>query len=204
MYQPFYNPNNMIYYQNFNSIQHTQITLMAYVDAIIPQTPRLAAEYGKIQYFGALDLYVDDYVIMSLNHNDIPLAKLVAEMLDLAAEELITIGIEEALDFSKFPGGGTFSALAPMDRIRTLTLLEKIGVNPVMLPIPFQNNPGLIVSINGSLNRLTMMGYYSEWSGYGSTRLEAPNHRKLEYYPLSWQQVGYPGPSLGYRALRIR
>ena len=126
--------------------------LKLFVDAIIPRSPGLAEEYGKIQYFGALDLHTNEYMILSLNSYYIPLAKPVAEMLDIAFEQ-------------------------------------------------FQDNPGFILS-NSTLNRFTMMGYYSEWSGYGSTRLDAPGQRRLEYYPLSWDQVGYPGPSLGYRALR--
>ena len=109
---------------------YTQETFKAFVDAIIPRSPGLAQEYGKIQYFGALDFQTDEYLILSLNSYDIPF------------------------------------------------------------------------NITGSLNRFTMMGYYSEWYGYGSTRLEVPDQRRLEYFPLSWQQVGYPGPSLGYRALR--
>lgn len=48
------------------------------------------------------------------------------------------------------------------------------------------------------LSKLTMRGYYSEWYGYGSTRLNNLNQRILESYPLSWEQAGYPGPSLSY------
>jgi hypothetical protein len=108
---------------------NAQETLKAFVDAIIPRSPGLAEEYGKIQYFGALDLHTYEYLIMTLSSYSIPLT------------------------------------------------------NPLAV-------------------RFVMMGYYSEWSGYGSTRLEEPAQRRLEYNPLSWKQVGYPGPSLGYRALR--
>jgi len=204
MYWTFYNPDNkLINYQLNNSQQHTQATFQALVDAIVPRTPRLAEEYGRIQYYGALDLYTDEYLIMSLNHYYIPLAKPTAQMLDVAAEQLVLIrGNERLLDFSMYPGGGTFAALAPSDRFRALTLLEQLQVNLTNLPIPFQDNPELVLSITFALNRFTLMGYYSEWSGYGSTRLDTPNQRILEYFPLNWQQVGYPGPSLGYRALR--
>lgn len=60
--------------------------------------------------------------------------------------------------------------------------------------------PNEIYDIN--INRLVTMGFYSEWSGYGSTRLKPPNERVFEFPPISWKQVGYPGPSLGYHALR--
>ncbi|MEL7655898.1 MAG: hypothetical protein AAGU75_08320 [Bacillota bacterium] len=109
---------------------YTQETMKAFVDAIIPRSPRLAEEYGKIQYFGALDFHTDEYITFLLNHYNMPF------------------------------------------------------------------------SIMGSFNRFTMMGYYSEWYGYGSTRLETPDQRRLEFFPLSWEQVEYPGPSLGYRVLR--
>jgi hypothetical protein len=53
-------------------------------------------------------------------------------------------------------------------------------------------------NISGSLVRLTMLGYYSEWYGYGSTRFLNPDQRILETTPISWQQINYPGPSLSY------
>lgn len=204
MYWTFYNPdNNLMNNQNSNSLLHTQDTFRAFVDAIVPRTPGLAEEYGRIQYFGALDSGIEEYLIMSLNNYYIPLAAPTAEMLDIAAEQLVMMqGNESELDFSLFPGGGTFAALSPNDRFRALTLLEQLQVNLSTLPIPFQENPGFVLYILLELNRSTMMGYYSEWSGYGSTRLDEPNQRILEYFPLDWEQVGYPGPSLGYRALR--
>jgi hypothetical protein len=134
---------------------HTEEIFRAFADAIIPRSPELAEEYGKVQYFGALDLHTDEYLILSLNSYYIPIAKTTAEALDLASEQLVILSGDE-----------------------------------------------LILSAISALNRFTMMGYYSEWSGYGSTRLAAPDQRILEFYPLSWEQVGYPGPSLGYRALR--
>jgi hypothetical protein len=54
------------------------------------------------------------------------------------------------------------------------------------------------LAITSSLNRYTMMGFYSEWFGYGTTRLNPPNERKLEFDPISWEQIGYPGPSFSY------
>lgn len=193
----------MIHYQRNYSSQRTQETFQALVDAIIPRTLGLADEYGRIQYFGALDLHTDEYLSMSLDDYYMPLAKPTAEMLDVAAEQLVFMdGNNKSINFSRFMGGGTFAAIDPSDRFRALTLLEQLKVYLADLPLPFRDNPGLVRSITGELNRFTMMGYYSEWSGYGSTRLELPNQRKLEYFPISWKQVGYPGPSLGYRALR--
>ena len=189
--------------QNYYSHQYILYTFKALVDAIIPRTPGLAEEYGKIQYYGALNLHIDEYMVFTLNYYFIPLAEPTALMLDLAADQLVFNGENtRLLDFSNFPMGGTFAALAPIDRFRALTLLEQGRVYLLDLPIPYKGNEGLTLTIAGLLDRYTMMGYYSEWSGYGSTRLESPNNRRLEYHPLSWEQVGYPGPSLGYRALR--
>lgn len=192
---------SMITNQNNNSLQLTSETFKDFVDAIIPRTPGLAEEYGEIQYYGALDLYTDEFLILSLNSYYIPMGKAMAEMLNIAAEELAFIELnEESLDFSGFPEGSTFAALALSDRLRAFTLLIQLELNYSDLLIPFEDYPGLI-SITSNLNRLTMMGYYSEWSGYGTTRLETPNQRILEYHPLSWSQVGYPGPSFSYRDL---
>jgi len=203
LYGTFYNPNiNGINDQN-NSFDHTQDTFKAFVDAVIPRSPKLAEEFGRIQYFGALDLHVDEYMIMSLNNYYIPLAKPTAEILDIAAEQLVFMGGNNRLfNYLRFPRGGIFAALSPGDRFRAFTLLVQLNIKLEDLPEPYKDNPELVLSITSALNRFTMMGYYSEWSGYGSTRLMEPNQRVLEYFPLSWNQVGYPGPSLGYRALR--
>lgn len=174
--------NNMDNFEENNVSPSTQETFQAYVDGVIPRTPGLAEEYGRVQYFGALDLYTDEYIIYTLNYFDIPLAKPVAELLDLA--------------------GGTFAALSAADRFRVLSYLEQISGYLVELPEEIADNPGFVLTINSTLNRYTMIGYYSEWPGYGNTRLNSPDVRNLEFYPLSWQQIEYPGPSMGYRALR--
>jgi hypothetical protein len=93
-------------------------------------------------------------------------------------------------------------ALSQFNQLYALTLFRQLLINLSDLPLPFRNNPQLVILITNDLVSFTMMGYYSEWSGYGNTRLADPSQRKLEYYPLSWQQIDYPGPSLGYRAAR--
>jgi len=202
LYWTFYNPiNKMINYQNNNSLLYVQNTFRAFVDAVVPRTPRLAEEYGRIQFYGALDSLIEKYMILSLNNYYIPLAEPTADMLDIAAEQLISNEGKNRL-LTRFPGRGKFAALSPIDRFRVLSLLEEFATYLVDLPMPFQDNPRFAVSVTSELIRIAMMGYYSEWSGYGTTRLEEPNQRKLEFFPLSWKQVGYPGPSLGYRALR--
>ena len=203
MYGTFYNPGDKMMKYQKDSLRRTQETFQAYVDAIIPRTPGLAEEFGRIQFFGALNLHTDEYVTLSLDYYYIPMAEPTAEMLDVAAEQLVIMdGNKSLVNFSRFMGGSAFAAIDHSDRFRALTLLEQLNIYLADLPIPFQGDPELVFYTTSSLNRFTMMGYYSEWSGYGSTRLETPNQRKLEYHPLSWKQIGYPGPSRGYRALR--
>lgn len=193
--------NRMINYQNNDSIQHTQDTFKVLVDAIIPRTPRLAKVYHEIMFFGALDFLIDEFMILSLNSYYISLANSTAELLDIAAERLLYIEGKERLFFdTRYPKGGTFAALSPSNRFRALILLEEMNIYFEDLPMTFREHPELILYITSALNRLTMMGYYSEWFGYGSTRLMTPNQRILEFSPLSWRQVGYPGPSFSYRA----
>jgi hypothetical protein len=204
MHGTFYNPDNQgVKISSYYSDQYIMETFKALVDAIIPCTPGLAEEYGKIQLFGALYFHTDEYLTVTLNHYSIPLAEPTAAMLDTAAEQLVFLGKNSRLlDFSSYPGGGTFAALAPGDRFRAMTLLDKLEVNLSDLQYPYKDNPDFVITFTGALIRYTMIGYYSEWAGYGTTRLESPNDRKLEFYPLSWEQINYPGPSLGYRAVR--
>ncbi len=166
------------------SQQSIHNTFLAFADTIIPRTPGLAEEYGRIQLYGAVDLYIDEYLIMSLNSTEVPLTEPIVETLDIAAVQL---------------GGSSFASLSYNDRLRALNLLTQSDIDPALLPAPFTGNLGYEQYTIGYLIRLVFLGYYSEWSGYGSTRLAPPEQRTLEYFPVSWQQIGYPGPSLGYR-----
>ncbi|BBF41717.1 hypothetical protein lbkm_0397 [Lachnospiraceae bacterium KM106-2] len=176
--------------------QYTYITIMALVDSIIPRTPLLAELFGEVLLYGALDLYTDEYMVMILNNYTIPLSDVTAQMLNIAAKEYMgSKGIVSNDDPQRYT---LFVTLSSIQRFQALTLLDNIEVyfSDVIF---FQQYPGLL-SIASSINRFTMLGYYSEWYGYGTTRLEQPNSRVLQYYPLSWDQVGYPGPSLSYIA----
>ncbi len=161
----------------------------ALVDAIIPRTMELAELYGDVMYYGALDLKTDEFLILSLNEFYVPLAEATAELLELFAEMLWMRNTSE---------GQAFLSLSPSEIFLLLTRVDKIGDNFANLPLRFQDNSALVLTISNFLTRLTMMGYYSEWYGYGSTRLETPNKRTLKFRPLSWRQVGYPGPAFSY------
>ena len=172
----------------------------AFVDSIVPRSPDLAELYGMIQYYGALDFNTDEYLIMSLGSLSVPVAILGAEILNTAARQYLYERDGEA-NVEPPLNGSYFASLTMDERLAVMAVLlgpERINYLPV------QENFGLddILPIFPIMNRLTFMGYYSEWWGYGTTRILPPNQRVLEYYPGSWEQIGYPGPSLGYRAAR--
>ncbi len=64
-------------------------TFKAFADAVIPRSPELTQQYGRVQYYGALDLYTGEFIILSLDSLVVPLALPVAETLNIAAEQLL-------------------------------------------------------------------------------------------------------------------
>ncbi|MEH7418994.1 hypothetical protein V7266_27575 [Neobacillus drentensis] len=182
----------------------------AFVDAIIPTTPPHFNNLYNVQYFGAFELLIHEYIIWTLDHSisllkntNYSLSRQTAELLELGAQQfLLNSGNTQTLTFYKIPNNIFFSVLTPEDRLRTVTLLEQLTINPAYLPYPFNLNPRFVLPVMDFINRLAMFGFYSEWSGYGTTRLNPPNNRRLESFPISWIQVNYPGPSKGYHALR--
>ncbi|MBA4688532.1 MAG: hypothetical protein H2184_15380 [Candidatus Galacturonibacter soehngenii] len=172
------------------TLKQTKATLSAFVDAIIPRSEELAKEYGEIQYFGALDLLVDEYLYITLNEYQPDLAEATVEMLNAAAQRLVSrMENKKPLNLSE---GGLFASLAPSDRLLAIALLKKYQYSSSHLLYPYEN---IFYNVVDNLIRLTMIGYYSEWFGYGTTRLLQPNNRVLEFYPLSWNQIDYPGPT---------
>lgn len=128
---------------------HTVATFQAFVDAVIPRTPKLAKTLGPEFVSGALDLQVDQYLIWELDHSvtiqgyfipkRIVLSEPTAYLLDAAATHLIATGRAKYPHHElKFPGGGTFAALARSDRFRAITLLESLDIDLGCLPQPFQ------------------------------------------------------------------
>lgn len=184
-----------------SGVPHTRATFMAFVDAVIPSA------------LGALDLRVDDFLIWSLDHNisihgewgvrTIPLSAPTAGLLDAAAIQLIHSGaMKTPPNFSTLPDGGPFAALSPEDRFEVIHLLENSRVDLQVLPTPYKNNMGFVKFIVTNIHQLVMMGYYSEWFSFGSTRLAQPEDRSPKNQNITWKFVNYPGPSLGYREHR--
>jgi hypothetical protein len=194
-----------IKFQSNHTLLITQETFKALVDAIAPKSSELS--------IGALELHTEEYLIWTLNHIvtlvfvnkdiNVPLANATAEMLNIAAEELIKKDEKEkSMDSVFISQKGTLAALEPSDRIRAIALLEERQIDLTILPFPFSKNQGFVLAITRLLTSLTTFGYYSNWSAYDTTRLETPEKRILEEFPAGWKEVRYPGPSKGYRALR--
>lgn len=192
---------------------HTKATFQALVDAIVLSTPRFAVNMGSETAPGAVDFHVDEYMIWELDHSislqgDLAtvtflLSAPTAGMLNMAAINLIaTNRAKDPQNPSLFPGGGPFASLSRKDRLRAIVLLEQLDIDLYCLPVPYQNNAGLVKSMADALNRMPMFGTFSEWSGYGTTRLAPPDFRRLKFFPPGWIQVGYSGHAEGYRDFR--
>lgn len=162
-----------------------------------------------------MDLKGFEYVIWILDHSiaipiewqldliHISYSRSTAQLLDAAAVQLIRTGQAKHPGYgSPFPGGGLFAALSRRERLRAITLLERLEISLETLPVPYQNNLSLIRNMMDVLNQLTLFGHFSEWPGYGTTRLLHPDYRELEYFPPGWLQAIYPGPAFGYRDFR--
>lgn len=194
--------------KNPKTEEHVRATFQALVDALLPSISR----NGHPSFFSPIDMKVHEYVINGLNknisiqkqlqHRTFPLAIPTAFMLDIAATQLVYAQKAKPLTESSFPNGGMFSQLSKRDRVRTLSALENLQIDLYPLPSPFQNNGGMVKFVTDALNRFTLFGYYSEWPAYGTTRLNSPEYRELEFFPPGWYQAGYPGVSLGYRDFR--
>lgn len=189
---------------------HTVAAFRALVEAIVPNTPALAV-FGAEQTAGAVELHIHEYMIWELDHSlalflgthltIVPLSASTAQLLNEGSVQLVSAGQAQHAPNHAVWGSSPYSALSPADRIRVLAKLEQLNVDLGTLPPPYQNDGGLVVFMVDYLNRQTMFGNYSEWSAYGTTRLATPTARRLEHFPIGWKQVGYPGVSLGYRAL---
>ncbi|WP_100398834.1 hypothetical protein [Bacillus sp. FJAT-44742] len=194
------------------SQEDMQKTFIALMDAILPSTPKLGEKEGSEFTLSAYDMGVHEYVIYSLNHYislqeqfslaPIRLAAPTAELLNTASIHLLNTNRVETALKQTVPPKLLFPELSPSDRIRVLSMLESLDLDLFSLPYPFKNNGGLVKHITDALNRFAMLGYYSEWPGYGITKKNDMKERKLEYLPLSWKQTGYPGVSHGHRDLR--
>lgn len=173
---------------------HTRITIQAAVDAILQASPMDEVIYGYV-------IAVLDQTLPSTGNQGvtISLSKQTADLLDLAAFQLLYI--EKGI-ISVFSIEGVFTTLSRSERLKAINLLERLEVPLESLPEPFTNNPGLTQSMKNTITQLTFLGFYSEWTGYGTTRFNRPEYKCIECFPVGWIQTKYPGPAFGYRNLR--
>ncbi|WOO36769.1 hypothetical protein R2R35_23760 [Anaerocolumna sp. AGMB13020] len=193
MYWTFYDQNQMIDDKNLDTVI---MTMQALVDVIIPRSPELAREFGIIQYYGGLDEYVDEYMVLTLQNQYFPLAAFVVDILDTVAYLRET---EEDRDYQQ---SHRFFEASEELRLEALGFIREYAKESENIPPILADSADMLMNIYSMLIRFPMMGFYSEWSGYGSTRLYPPSERVLQYRPVSWEQIDYPGPSNGYHALR--
>lgn len=189
---------------------YTKATLRALVDAIIPATVQYERGLPLRWIVGAAGLSVEDFVIKQLDHSQfvpvnasaagiLPLSLATASLLDIGAAVLKRA---QSKTYGSKTLRGAFASLPRMDRLRAIALINRLAIPLFALPLPYQNNPGLVLTMMDSLHQLTVFGYYSEWYGYGSTRLLPANKQRVEFFPPGWRFAGYSGPSYGYRAYR--
>lgn len=173
-------------------------TFIALVDVIIPST------WGAL---GAVELQMDEYLMMILDHQisfqenfnaeTVHLSTPTAVMLDIAATQLML------MKGTPTPSKGRgFANLSHNERTEAVLLLENLQIDLGILPPPFENNAELVKYVITYVFQMVKFGFYSEWHAYGSTKFAAPEERVLERFPYTWELVGYPGVSLGYRAFR--
>ncbi|QFU82262.1 hypothetical protein [Natronorubrum aibiense] len=136
-----------------------------------------------------------------------PYASIFTLVFDLVAAEFLTLGKNEdpVSPNEEFPGGGTFTRLSREDRLRCLWTIVDGGAIDTLddLLSPLVPDVGILKYVVMAVNGLHGFGYYTEWSGYGDTKTNTPNERKMQQDPAdvqSRQQSGYPGPAPGYAA----
>jgi hypothetical protein len=191
----------------------TQATFAAVAGAIVPRTPGLGDELGAEHAPGAPRIELGDFFVTYVNDlftydpdgqggENLRLAEPVADLLDEAASELLARNEnEQPPDPTRYPEGGPFTKLAPMDRVRAMALLDdkELGTTGFPSPFPFaEGDGGLVVQL---VVAFTEVLYYSEWDGYVDYTAP-PSERAFTGEVQSWPQTDYPGPAKGYAALR--
>ncbi|TRZ38621.1 hypothetical protein CEQ21_24965 [Niallia circulans] len=187
-------------------------TFQSLAQAVIPAAYYFQNVSIKVEP-GALELRIYDYILAILDQSISPkikrqmnvasMAKSTAQLLDNGAVSLMQSGENiNPLTVSGFPFGGPFTYLSQIDRLKAISLIDRLEINKKHLSLPYKDNLGLIKNMMDVLKQLTLFGFYSEWNGYGSSAALSPEHRRLEHFPLGWQLTQYPGPSYAYRDLR--
>ncbi len=209
---------------------HTKVTFRAIADAVVPETPELAADLGPEHVPGGLAIDLDEFAITYVDNGfqfglprlgleeDIPVADPVAHVLDSAALKLLERGDNEAapsIDRALSLLGpddpspaevtdavGPFAKLSRRDRLRAIAILDEFEVE-------FSPSEDELFELDAGLVGQLVVGfaemiYYSEWQGYDEFD-QPPSERVHPNDPAavqSWRQTRYPGFADGYAALR--
>jgi hypothetical protein len=209
---------------------HTLATYRAVVDAVVPETPDLAAELGSEHVPGGLAVALDDFLVVYVNdlfqfglphfgpQGNLPLAGPLAHVMDTAAVTLVARGENESEpDANRVASllgpddppprrvrkkAGLFAKLSRRDRLRAIAILDEFEIEVT----PFDD--ALFEVDAGVVGQLAVgfaeMIYYSEWQGYDEFT-QPPSERTHPNEPSavqSWRQTGFPGYADGYAALR--
>lgn len=134
-----------------------------------------------------------------------PYAPVFPVVFDLVALEFVAQGENEddVEPNPEFAAGGAFARLSRTDRLRCLEWILDGGVVDRLDEElgDLIGTPGTLKYVVTALHAATTLGYYSEWSGYGATKTDAPSQRSLEtpvHQVQSRQQTDYPGLEPGY------
>lgn len=116
----------------------TFATFRALVDAIVPRSPELAV-YAPEQVYGAVDLCIHQYLIWELDHSlalvtqrgfsVVPLSAPAAIMLNESAIQVVRSGSAAYPPNPQIWPLSPYAALAPLDRIRVLSLSGGVDVS---------------------------------------------------------------------------
>jgi hypothetical protein len=180
-------------------VSYTRGTFAALVDAVVPETPELA-DRGEEHVPGGLAVGLETAVIERVDNflethgaaaavsDAVPLAPVVATLLDITAVELLVRRRTE--DGLHTPdeecSRGVVARLARADRLRALRLLEDEGVVARLADRYDSAALGVVQFLASSLPILIEFVYYSELTGEDGDG------------SLGWEQTGYPGPAEGY------
>jgi len=184
-------------------VSYTRGTFAALVDALVPETPDLESR-GPEHVPGGLDVELEVAVIERVNNfvethgaaalagDTVPLAPVVATLLDAAAAELLVR--RRAADGLRSPdaafSSGPFSRLGREDRLRALRLLEDEGVVAALSERLDSASLGTVQFLASSLPILVEFVYYSEATA-------GPDEDRSQ----GWRQADYPGPADGYEVM---
>lgn len=191
-------------------MSYARHTLGALADAVVPETPALAAERGDEHEPGALAAGLDADLVEAFDglqevHGPLsrvidayPYALVLALLLDFAALELLVRRrTRDGLGRRAVPTRGPYTLLSRRDRLRAMGLLESDGVL-ARLDARFRGQVphlGVVKYLVGGAVTVAQFAYYSEWGVDDGTE---PTPETVQ----GWQQTGYPGPSDGYAVFR--